>query len=90
MKIVQIDHGHETGFRDAQDLARTEAGKFLTEPMALSWLNRETGQHSPSVECCGNDNKEAWEIYAESRGATLRVEIGVKYVFLFREAGVAL
>ena len=80
--------GHEIRFLDAQDLAREEAGKYLTEPMALSWLNRETGQHSPNVECCGNGNKEAWEIYAESRGATLRVEIGDKYVFLFREAGV--
>ena len=75
-------------FDDAQILARAEASKFLVSPMVLSWLNQHTGQHSPNVDCCGQEGKEAWEIYAESRGGTFRVEIGDEYIFIFREGSV--
>jgi len=72
-------------FNRAQTLARAKAGKYLKDPMALSWLNRKTGRHSPDVDCCQEEGKETWEIYAESRGGTLRVEINGQYVFIFRE-----
>ena len=75
-------------FDAAQILARAEASRFLVAPMVLSWLNRHTGQHSPNVNCCGQEEKEAWEIYAESRGGTLRVEVGDEYIFIFREGSV--
>jgi len=72
-------------FDAAQVLASAEAGRYLNDPMILSWLNRKTGQHSPPVDCCQEEGKETWEIYAESRGGTLRVEVGDEYVFIFRE-----
>ena len=75
----------DTGFNAARVLAGSEASHFLPDPMLLSWLNRKTGQHSPNVDCCQQEGKEAWEIYAESRGGTLRVEVGDDYVFIFRE-----
>ena len=88
MQTLQVRSGHDVEFSAAQVLARAEASRFLTEPMVLSWLNRQTGQRSPNVDCCGKEGKEAWEIYAESRGGTLRVEIGDRYTFIFREGTV--
>jgi len=85
MQILKMKSGHDMEFDAAQSLASAEANKHLTDPMLLSWLNLKTGRHSPNVECCQEDGKEAWEIYAESRGGTLRVEVGNKYVFIFRE-----
>ena len=75
-------------FEEAQELASTEALKYLKEPMTLSWLDRKVDRHFPNVDCCQEDGKESWEIYAESRGGTVRVEVGEWYVFIFREGSV--
>jgi len=32
------------------------------------------------------DGKESWEIYAESRGGAVRIEIANQYTFIFRDA----
>ena len=88
MKILQVGND-STEFDTAHGIARQEAHKFLTYPMTLSWLNRRTGRHSPDVDCCGDDGKEAWEIYAESRGGTVRVEVGDDYVFIFGEGSLS-
>jgi len=72
-------------FDTARHLAADEAAKYLKEPMMLSWLNHRTGQHSPNVECCQEDGKESWEIYAESRGGAVRIEITGQYTFIFRD-----
>lgn len=85
MKTLRLQPGADMQFDEARLLASTEAAKCLTDPMTLSWLDRKTGRHSPDVDCCQEDGKESWEIYAESRGGTLRVEIGHQYVFIFRE-----
>ena len=85
MQTLQLRSGHDLEFDAAQVLARAEVGMLLADPMVLSWLNRQTGQHSPNVDCCEKEGKEAWEIYAESRGGRLRVEVGDEYIFIFRE-----
>ena len=85
MEILRLQPGEDIQFHRAQTIAHAEAAKYLTNPMVLSWLNRKTGRHSPDVDCCQEEGKEAWEIYAESRGGTLRVEIDYQYVFIFRE-----
>lgn len=90
MQVSRLEAGRGTEFDAAQALAKGEAGRFLGEPMVLSWLNRRTGRHSPDVDCCGEEGKEAWEIYAESRGGTVRVEVGDEYVFIFREGSLAM
>ena len=85
MKILQLTANTELDFDEAKRVAIAEAAEYIEEPMALSWLNRRTGKHSPDVECCQADGKESWEIYAESRGGTVRVEIADLYVFIFTE-----
>ena len=85
MRTLRLEPGRELGFNEARSLANQEAGKYMADPMMLSWLNRKTGQHSPDVECCQEDGKETWEIYAESRGGRVRVEIDDEYVFIFRD-----
>jgi len=85
MQTVRLKAEEDLGFMAAQKLAAGEAGKYLADPMALAWLNRLTGRHSPDVDCCQEEGKETWEIYAESRGGTLRLEINDQYVFIFRE-----
>lgn len=88
MKTLHLELLQDINFDTARTLAKAEASKFLVAPMTLSWFARRTGQHSPQVDCCSQGDKEAWEIYAESRGGTIRVEIGDDYVFIFREGSV--
>jgi len=85
MKTLRLTAAKELDFDEAKTIATVEAAKYLEEPMVLSWLNRRTGKHSPDVDCCEADGKESWEIYAESRGGTVRVEIADQYVFIFTE-----
>ena len=85
MVVKELKLNREIDFNTAHSLAKDEAKQYLNDPMTLSWLNRATGQHSPDVDCCQEDGKESWEIYAESRGGTVRIEIENQYVLIFRE-----
>ena len=85
MKTLRLNYDQNMGFDKAYSLARREALNYLDDPMMLSWLNCRNGKHSPDVDCCQEDGKESWEIYAESRGGNLRLKIGNDYVFIFRE-----
>ena len=85
MKTVTLKARKELKFNDAEAMATREAAIHLNDPMILSWLNRNEGRHSPDVDCCHEEGKETWEIYAESRGGILRIEIDDQYVFIFRE-----
>lgn len=85
MNILHLKANKGLGFAQAQTLALGQAGKHSTDPMILAWLDRSTGRHSPDVDCCQEDGKESWEIYAESRGGSLRIEVGERYVFIFRK-----
>ena len=85
MNTLRLTTTTALGFDEAKRTATVETAKYLEEPMVLSWLNRRTGKHSPDVDCCQADGKESWEIYAESRGGTVRVEIADQYVFIFTE-----
>lgn len=85
MKILRLEPDRELGFDEARPLANEEAGKYIGDPVILSWFNRRTGQHSPAADCCQEEGKETWEIYAESRGGTAWIEVDDQYVFIFRE-----
>lgn len=90
MRTSHVPPEYPMEFEPAMILAKQQAHKFLADPMMLSWLNRRAGRHSPDVDCCrGARGKEAWEVYAESRGGTLRVELGEQYVFIFREGNIS-
>ena len=85
VKHIQPEIHCKIEFEEALSLAKHEAMKNLNDPMVLSWLNCETGQHSPDVDCCQEEGKESWEIYAERRGGNVRIEVGDQYVFIFRD-----
>ena len=85
MRTLRLKVNENLGFDEAQVLAVEEASRHLKDPMVLGWLNRTTGRHSPDVDCCQAEGKETWEIYAESRGGSVRVEAGNQFVFIFRE-----
>jgi len=70
-------------FQRAKTLADRRAGEVASDPMLLSWYERESGRFSPPVECCGDD-KPAWVIYAEARGATITIDVNDEaYVFIY-------
>ena len=85
MRTLRLKVNENLGFDEAQVLAVEEAARHLKDPMVLGWLNRATGRHSPDLDCCQAEGKETWEIYAESRGGSIRVEVGDQYVFILRE-----
>ncbi len=88
MKTVKLESSADLAFEQARKLADTEAGKHLKDPMNLSWLDRIADRHFPNVDCCQEEGKESWEIYAESRGGEVRVEVGESFVFIFREGAI--
>jgi hypothetical protein len=88
VQTISLNPELSVEFNDAQKMATQQARRFLADPMIMSWQDRRTGRHAPDVSCCGADGKEAWEIYAESRGGTLRVQVGDEYIFIFREGSL--
>lgn len=71
--------------KSARILADEKAAEVLTDPMLLAWYDREAGRFSPQVECCG-ETKPSWLVYAESRGASLSIDINEQsYVFVYRD-----
>ncbi len=79
---LQID-GLKIDFSTAKELAATLARSVLREILLVSWLDGVTGRYFPQVECCGED-KPSWQIYAESRGGELFIEVepgGYKFIF---------
>jgi hypothetical protein len=57
----------------------------MSDPMLLAWYERASGDHSPRITCC-TDERPAWLVYAQSRGATLTVSVNREsWVFLFAD-----
>jgi len=84
MKVIKVDIGKQCGYDAAMAAALKAAEAELSDAMLVSWKNNLTGESSPNVDACGVSDLEGWEMYAESRGATLRVEVnGGDYVFIF-------
>lgn len=74
----------ELDFAEAKRIADETARNAGPDPMLLAWFSRSTGEHSPRVDCCG-DEKPAWLVYAESRGGNLTVRLnGGEYEFVYR------
>lgn len=74
-------------FAEAKRVADRTAGSLDPDPLLLAWFVRRTGEHSPRVECCGDD-KPAWLVYAESRGGNLMIRLNAgEYQFVYRVEG---
>jgi Domain of unknown function (DUF5619) len=80
---VRIDASPQDIFSASRAAALRALEEQNINAVLISWKNNLTGESSPSVQSCRCDI-EGWELYAFSRGATLRVEInGGQIVFLF-------
>ena len=74
----------DLSFAEAKRIADDAARNCVLHPMLLAWFSRRTGEYSPRVECCGED-KPAWLVYAESRGANLTIRLNDgEYLFVYR------
>ncbi len=70
-------------FAAAKDIARQKAAALGADPMLLAWYQGQTGESYPNLEC-GRNDKPAWIVYAESRGADLTVDINDgQFVFIY-------
>jgi len=80
---VHVDDA-ELDFVEAKRIADRAAREEVQNPMLLAWFSRRTREHSPRVECCGDD-KPAWLVYAESRGGNLMIRLNDgEYLFVYR------
>ncbi|HTY22927.1 MAG TPA: AF1514 family protein [Desulfomonilaceae bacterium] len=81
--IVQVDD-KPLNFFSAKALADRKAKELSLDPMLVAWFDRRGGKFSPDVICCDQD-KPAWLVYAESRGADISVDINNEdYVFVYK------
>lgn len=81
---VRIDR-EGLDFDTARRIADQKAMEVASEPMLMAWYNAHSGQFSPEVECC-SEQKPGWIVYAESRGATITIDINdEEYVFIYGE-----
>jgi len=85
MDDVEIDDEEIGCFYDAKIAAQKAADEKLGRGCVLwSWHDGAKGRHCPPVDCCGDEARPAYEIYATSRGGRLKVSVneGV-YEFFF-------
>ncbi len=85
MEIIKVDGSNGGDFSTARREAKKAAiEKLGGNPVLWSWHDSKTGHRSPPVDCCGDDCKPAWEVYAASRGGNLKVEVNDgRYEFYF-------
>ncbi len=69
----------------ARSVAKAVAQAIYQDSMLVSWFDKRRNQFYPPVTCCDlGDGRASWEIYADSRGARLQVDINEgEYIFLF-------
>lgn len=70
-------------FRTAKSIADRKAASVGSDPMLVSWFDRKAGRFSPDIICCDTE-KPSWLVYAQSRGASISVDINDEdYVFVY-------
>ncbi|MEW6443538.1 MAG: AF1514 family protein [bacterium] len=79
---VRIDDG-PLDFVRAKRIADEKARAVSPEAVLLAWFDRREGTFSPAVTCC-DEQKPAWLVYAESRGADIVIDInGEEFIFVY-------
>lgn len=76
-------------YRAAMQLANAEAAARLTDPMLLSWYDRDRDFEAPQhvSECHEASAVPGYVDYALHRGATLKIDIeNGRFVFFYRSA----
>ena len=84
METISLDiDERELDFFKATDLARQKARDTNSDAMLLAWHNGATGEFYPRFDC-GSNERPAWRVFAESRGANLKIDINKgTYTFMF-------
>jgi len=83
---VLVQNERSLDFGQAREIADQRARELCEEPMLLAWYEAKSGKFSPPVECC-SETKPGWIVYAESRGATLTIDINdEEYIFIYLDA----
>lgn len=71
-------------FKEARKIAMNEAENVIEDPMLIAWHEKGSGRVFPDLPCSLKDEEQSWVVYARSRGAGVRVEIGDgDYTFIF-------
>jgi hypothetical protein len=69
-------HSHTTGvdFVAAKNMAKTKALEINADAMMLSYYDDQKKEGFPNYDC-GSRSKPPWEVFAESRGCNLIIDI---------------
>lgn len=68
-------------FNTACQRAKAKALEINSNAMQLAWYNGQTDQGFPDYEC-GPGDRPPWQVFADSRGANLTIDIN-QGTFLF-------
>lgn len=61
-------------FVAAKTLAKAKALEINSDAMMLSYYNQKKEEGFPNYDC-GGDGKPPWEVFAESRGCNLIIDV---------------
>jgi len=91
MTTVALDtRNPATSWAEARRLADRRAAELIDEPLLLAWYDRDEDFESPAhtSECHDRCDVPGYIEYAESRGATIRIDVdGGRFVFCYRPLG---
>ena len=83
---ISIDDG-EVGFDAARKRADELAVDRLEEPLLVAWYDGVAEMGHPDVQEC--TDKPGWQVYAESRGGALTVDVNNgKYILIYSETAL--
>jgi len=83
---ITID-GAEVDFDAARKRADEISTGTLKEPLLAAWYDGIAGMGHPDVQEC--TDKPGWQVYAESRGGALTVDVNNgKYILIYSETAL--
>ncbi len=74
----------EAGFEEIRKEALKKAQDISPDPILLAWYDGKTGKSVPA-NICTREDKPAWIVFAESRGADIVIDVNDEtYIFMFK------
>lgn len=74
----------DAGFEEIRKEALKKAMEISPDPVLLAWYEGKTGKSVPA-NICVRENKPAWIVFAESRGADIVIDVNDEtYIFMFK------
>ncbi len=73
----------DAGFEEIRNEAFKKAQEISPDPVLLAWYEGKTGKSVPP-NICTREDKPAWIVFAESRGADIVIDVNDEaYIFMF-------